>query len=193
MIDFLQGELVRKRPEVVIVRVAGVGLRVNIPLSTFESLPAEGSRAQLVTYLHVREDDLSLYGFSTPQERQLFQMLLGVSQVGPAVALRVLSSCSVAQFKRFILDEDVDSLRTLVKGIGKKTARRLIVELASAVKELEVEEAVSAADRTTRDAIEALVKLGESPAAAERAVLAALKKLGPDADEQTLVQESLTQ
>lgn len=192
MIDFLQGELVSKSPSAAIIRVSGVGFRVNVPVSTFEALPAEGSEARLLTYLHVREDELSLYGFSAPAERRLFRMLLGVSQIGPAVALRVLSSCTVAQFKRFILDEDADSLKALVKGIGAKTASRLILELKSAVEELDVEAAPTATSRAASDAIRALVSLGESRAAAERAVLEALERLGEDVDEQQLVQEALS-
>ncbi|MGD2174009.1 MAG: Holliday junction branch migration protein RuvA [Candidatus Brocadiaceae bacterium] len=192
MIDFLQGELAAKSPDAVTLRVSGVGFRIGIPLSTYEALPSEGSQARLLTYLHVREDQLSLYGFSEPTERELFMMLLAVSQVGPAVALRVLSSCTVAQFKRFILDEDVDSLKTLVKGIGEKTAKRLIVELQGPVRELAVEPSAPVTTQVARDAIQALIALGESPAEAERAVLAALEQLGPDVDRQRLVQESLS-
>ncbi len=193
MIEFLQGELVAKSPAVVVLQVAGVAFRIHVPLSTYDALPREGAEVRLLTHLHVREDDLSLYGFATEQERSLFQMLLGVSQIGPALALRALASCSVAQFKRFILDEDVDSLKSLVKGIGTKTAKRLIVELHGAVEGLAVEPAPSATSRVAADAIRALVSLGETRGSAERAVLAAIEKLGPDADEQHVVQEALSQ
>ncbi len=193
MIEFLQGNLVGKQPDAAVMEVGGVGYLVRIPLSTYEDLPAEGKKARVLTHMHVREDEISLYGFATQPERELFRMLLGVSQVGPAVALRALGSCSPAQFKRFILDEDVESLRTLVKGIGPKTARRLIVELKGAIEELAVEAARTVRSRAASDAIQALVQLGETRAAAEKAVMAALERTGEDVDEQRLVQEALAQ
>ncbi len=192
MIEFLQGELARSTPDAVVLTVGGVAFRLQVPLSTYDALPKEGTQCRLLTHLHVREDQLSLYGFASPQERQLFRMLLPVSHVGPAVALRVLSSCTVAQFKRFILDEDADSLKTLIKGIGAKTAQRLVLELQEPVKGLAVEAAPSALDQATEDAIQALVTLGEPRARAERAVLAARETLGADADHQSLVQEALS-
>ncbi len=191
MIDFLQGELLAKSPSEVILCVNGVGFSLQVPSSAFAALPAEGAQVKILTHLHVREDELSLYGFVRAEERQLFRMLLGVSQIGPAVALRVLGSCSVAQFKRFILDEDADSLKTLVKGIGAKTANRLILEMKDAVQELAVEPGPSAGDQMASDAIRALVMLGESRAAAEKAVLAAMERLGEDVDEERLLQEAL--
>ena len=139
----------------------------------------------------MREDELCLYGFATELERDLFRMLRGVSRVGPMVAMRVLSSCSAAQFKRYILDEDVDALKTMVKGIGAKTARRLVAELQEPVKELAVAPSEPVASQAARDAIQALIALGESRAAAERAVKAALEKLGPDVDRQRLVEQAL--
>lgn len=193
MIEFLQGNLVGKQPDTAVMEVGGVGYLVRIPLSTYEGLPAEGTKARVLTHMHVREDEISLYGFATQPERELFRMLLGVSQVGPAVALRALGSCSPAQFKRFILDEDVESLRTLVKGIGPKTARRLIVELKGPIEELAVEAARTVRSRAASDAIQALVQLGETRAAAEKAVMAALERTGEDVDEQRLVQEALAQ
>ena len=192
MLDFLQGELVSKVPGRAVIRVAGVGFDLRIPLSTYEALPREGSDARLLTHLHVREDDLTLYGFATSEERELFLMLLGVSQIGPMVALRVLSSCSPSQFKRYVLDEDVDALKSMVKGVGAKTARRLVVELQGAVRELAVPAAEAAVGDAARDAIQALMALGETRPAAERAVLAATKKLGADASLQSLVEEALS-
>ncbi len=192
MIESLHGELVSKSPAAAVVRVAGVAFRLSIPLSTYEVLPHEGAHTALLTHLHVREDDLSLYGFATAEERELFRMLLSVSQVGPAVALRVLSSCTASQFKGFILDEDAESLAALVKGIGPKMARRLIVELQGPVRDLAVAPAGPATSRAARDAIQALVALGESRQSAHKAVLAALAELGDDADEQRLVQEVLS-
>ena len=107
-----------------------------------------------------------------------------------AVALRVLSSCTPAQFKRYVLDGNADALKATVKGIGAKTASRLIVELRERVEQLPVA-AESAAGQAARDAVQALVALGEPHAEAERLVRAAVAKLGPDADRQKLVEEAL--
>jgi Holliday junction DNA helicase RuvA len=192
MIEFLQGELAAKSPGGVTVRVAGVGFRLRTPLSTFERLPREGQQTTLLVHLYVREDELSLYGFATELERELFRILLGVSHIGPAVALRILSSVSVADFKRYILDEDVDSLKAMVKGIGPKTARRLIAELHGPVQELAVEPSESMAAGGARDAVEALVALGESRSAAQKAVQAALKELGSEASSDELVEAALS-
>jgi len=192
MIESLQGELEAKSPASAVIRVSGVSFRLSIPLSTYEALPPVGKEARLLTHLHVREDALELYGFASDAERDLFRMLLGVSKIGPAVATRILSSCSPAEFKRHVLDEDADALSTMVKGIGPKSARRLVMELKGPVEQLAVEAAAPVAD-AARDAVQALVALGESRLRAERAVRAALQKLGPAADRQSLVEEALSQ
>ncbi|MCK4283551.1 MAG: Holliday junction branch migration protein RuvA [Candidatus Brocadiae bacterium] len=192
MIDFLHGVLVSKTPAAVTIRMAGVGFRVLIPLSTYEALPKEGAEARLLAHLHVRENELTLYGFATELEREFFRMLLGVSHVGPMVALRVLSACPAAQFKRHVLEEDADALKAMIKGIGAKTARRLILELQGPVEELAVAPSEGPAGEGARDAVQALIALGESRAAAEQAVKAAVVKLGPDADGQKLLAEALS-
>jgi Holliday junction DNA helicase RuvA len=192
MLDFLHGELVRKLPAEATVRVAGIGFLVRIPLSTYDVLPREGGEVTLLTHLHVREDELSLYGFATELERDLFRMLLPVNKISTVVALRVLSSCSPAQFKRYILDEDVDALKSMVKGVGPKTARRMILELQAPVKELAVAEAEREVDRLAADAIRALLTLGETRAAAEKSVQAAIQRLGPDATIQQLVEAAVS-
>jgi Holliday junction DNA helicase RuvA len=192
MIDFLHGRLVDKSPAAVTLQIAGVGFRISVPFSTYEALPPEGSEAHLHTHLHVREDELSLFGFASEPERVLFRMLLGVSRIGPMVALRVLSGCRPEDFKRYVLEGDADALQSLVKGIGAKTARRLIVELQGPIEDLAVAAEALAGGGTARDAVQALVALGESRAAAERAVRAALDKLGGDADLQQIVEEALS-
>jgi Holliday junction DNA helicase RuvA len=192
MFEFLQGELVGKTPAAATILVGGVGYEVRTPLSTYEALPREGAQVRLLIHLRVREDELTLYGFATSIERDMFRMLLGVSQIGPATALRVLSSCSAAQFKRLILDEDADALRAMVKGVGPKTARRLVLELKEPVKELAVAPAETEADQVARDAIQALVALGETRPAAQKAIRKALEKLGPGAGLQELLEEALS-
>ncbi|NLW50072.1 MAG: Holliday junction branch migration protein RuvA [Candidatus Brocadiaceae bacterium] len=190
MIDRLQGRLVVKSPTAATIDVGGVGLVARIPLSTYEALPPEGGRAVLLTHLLVREDELCLFGFATELERELFRMLLPVSRIGPAVALRVLSSCEPGQFKRYILDGNADALKSTVKGIGAKTASRLIVELRERIERLPVA-AEEAGSQAARDAVQALVALGEPEADARQAVRAAVARLGPDADRQQLVQDAL--
>lgn len=192
MLEFLQGELVSKAPAEATVRVGGIGFRVRIPLSTYDGLPREGAEVRLLTHLHVREDELSLYGFATELERELFRMLLPVNKVSTVVALRVLSSCSPAQFKRYILDEDVDALKSMVKGVGPKTAGRMILELQGPVQDLAVVAEEKEVDQVARDALRALLTLGETRPAAEKAVRAAMEKLGPDASLQRLVEEAFS-
>jgi Holliday junction DNA helicase RuvA len=192
MYEFLQGELDSKSPGAVTVLVGGVGYRLRVPLSTYEALPREGAQVRLLTHLHVREDALTLYGFASETERDLFRMLLGVSQIGPMVALRIMSSCSPPQFKRYILDGDVDALKSMVKGVGAKTAQRLVLELKGPMEDLAVAPAERATDRLSRDAVEALLALGESRPAAEKAVRAAVERLGPNASLQELVSEAFS-
>ncbi len=192
MIEFLQGVLVSKSPTAVVVQAGGMAFMVQIPTSTYEALPREGAEARVLTHLQVREDQVSLYGFAAEEERALFRMLQGVSRVGPAVALRVLSSCSVPQFRRYIMDEDADALRSMVKGIGTKTARRLILELQGRMQDMVVSEAGPPEGQAARDAVRALVALGESRTAAEQAVKAASDKLGPDAETEALLAAALS-
>ncbi len=193
MIEFLDGELVAKSPEAATVRVSGVGFIVRIPLSTYDALPLEGRRVHLLTHLHLREDGVSLYGFATELERRLFRMLTGVSGISNAIALRVLGSCSPAEFKRMILDGQADVISHMVKGIGAKIAGRMVLELKKPIEDLEVQAAESAAGQVARDVIQALVALGESRLDAERAVRDALVTLGPDAGHQQLLQQALKQ
>lgn len=128
MIAFVEGELAEKQPTRITVSVGGIGLAMDIPLSSYQALGALHSRVRVETYLHVREDVLQLYGFSTPDEKRLFEMLISLSGIGPGMALNILSGTTVADFTTAILTEDVKKLSGLPK-IGKKTAQRLIMEL----------------------------------------------------------------
>jgi len=118
MIDSLQGTLTSKSPAAVTIEVRGVGYLVQVPLSTFSAIPEPGARVRLLTYLYHREDQLKLYGFATEAERELFLALVGVNRIGPAIALQVLGSCAVDDFRRYVLAGDVTALARLVKGIG---------------------------------------------------------------------------
>lgn len=190
MIGFLRGVLIRKDPQELLLDVAGVGYRVLVPVSTFCRLGDQGSQAQLLIHTHVREDQLSLYGFATPTELQLFEKLIAVSGVGPKVALGVLSGIEAEDLVHAILANDVARL-TRVPGVGKKTAERLILELKDKISSLH---ATTSGPRPTSperaDLLSALSNLGYSSAEAERAATEALKA-HPDAALGDLLREAL--
>ncbi len=127
MIALVRGEVATKSIDHIVVDVGGVGYRLFIPLSTFYSLPDDG-QVKLFVHTHVREDTLQLYGFSTVEEKELFVTLIGISGVGPKLAVNVLSHIPVAELKTAIVNGDVKRLSSL-PGIGKKTAERLVLEL----------------------------------------------------------------
>jgi holliday junction DNA helicase RuvA len=133
MISFLDGELVEALPTQVVISVQGVGYLVQIPLSSFDRLPAIGQRVRLLTQFVVREDAHLLFGFVTVAERDLFRLLVQhVSGVGPKLALAVLSGMSVSQFKAAVVNADVNAL-SRISGLGKKTAERIVLELKDKV------------------------------------------------------------
>lgn len=129
MIGFLKGTLISKQPPLLVLDVGGVGYEVEAPMSTFYGLPNPGESLQLVTHLVVREDAHILYGFASEAERALFRNLLKVSGVGARIALGVLSGITVEGFRQCVLDKDVAML-TRLPGVGRKTAERLLVEMA---------------------------------------------------------------
>lgn len=128
MIASLRGEIRVRGPDFLVVDVGGVGFRVQVPASALEELGDVGDTVRLYTHLHVRDDALALYGFPTPEQLELFEALLGVSGVGPRLALSLLSSTSADTLRLAIEQEDVELL-TRVPGVGRKTASRLILEL----------------------------------------------------------------
>jgi Holliday junction DNA helicase RuvA len=128
MIHHLEGAIVEIRDEYLVVEVGGMGYQVYTSRATREEYVNRTGLVKLYTHLHVREDELALYGFSTPEERQLFQLLLTVTGVGPKVAIAILSAATPQRLHEAILAESVTSL-SAIKGIGKKTAERLILEL----------------------------------------------------------------
>ena len=145
-----------------LVEVGGVGYRVLVPLSALTGLEP-GGPTFLFTHLHVRDDAMVLYGFPTREERDTFEVLIGASGVGPKLALAVLSVHSPAALRRALLDDDVDAL-TLVPGVGKRTAQRLIVDLKARLDVPEVDLADSAAAPSARAEVrEALAGLGYEP------------------------------
>ena len=128
MIDSIKGILVKKNPTSVIIDIGGIRLGVPITLATFEKIPDPNQAVELLTYLHVREDIMELYGFYDDHERDVFMQLNSISGIGPRSAMNILSGTNPIEFKKKIIDSDVASL-TSIPGIGTKTAKRIIVEL----------------------------------------------------------------
>lgn len=187
MISYLSGTLAERHPTHLVVDVGGVGFLVQVPLSTYERSGPVGQAITILTHLNVREDALQLFGFMTEGERDLFGLLISVSGVGPQVAQKVLSGVSVNDFKRFVAAGDGRRLTT-IPGIGKKTAERLVLELRDRVGKVRgVEEAGGRAPTgKAQEAILALVALGATQAAAERAVGAVLDEEGDLTVEQVI-------
>ena len=170
MIGRLSGKLALKQPPQVLVDVGGVAYELDVPMSTFYTLPATGEAVTLYTHLIVREDAHTLYGFATIEERAAFRRLIRISGVGARTALSVLSGLSVADLAQAIALQDAGRL-TRIPGIGKKTAERLLLELKGKL----VDVAVSATQEHSSDVLNALVALGYS----EKEALGAVKGLAP--------------
>ncbi len=166
MIARLSGKLADINFTQCIIDVHGVGYQVFIPMSTFDKLPREGEDVSLFICTQVREDAISLYGFSTMPEKQLFEILIGTTGVGPKLALSILSSMPVTRFSSAVINADLDIIKR-ISGIGKKTAERLIVELkdklAKVMQPLVEDSRLAVSDEKAlamEDAIAALEQLG---------------------------------
>ncbi len=170
MIGRLVGRLAAKNPPQVVVDVAGVGYEVDVPMSTFYSLPATGEAITLYTHLTVREDAHTLYGFATLEERAAFRQLIRISGVGARTALSVLSGLSVGDLAQSIAVQDAARL-TKIPGIGKKTAERLLLELKGKLGDVSVSQVQAQAS----DVLNALLALGYS----DKEALGAVKGLAP--------------
>jgi holliday junction DNA helicase RuvA len=178
LIAQLQGRILRKAPQEVVVDVGGVGYRVLIPVSTFYRLPEEGSQAVLRIHTHVREDALALFGFLTGVEHDLFQRLIDVAGVGPKLAIGVLSGMEAPDLIEALRAGDVARL-TRIPGVGRKTAERLVLELKDKMPARTAPADTAAPESGTSsrdDLLSALVHLGYSRVEAERGVERALKE-----------------
>jgi len=173
VIASLSGRVERSVPGQVVVDVGGVGYRVHVPLSTFAALPGAGRECRLRVVTVVREEEISLYGFATAEEEELFRLLQGVNGVGPRLALKVLSGLSASNLRQALAAADYGMLTT-VPGVGKRLAERLVVELRDKVGAPgDTAAPAPAEDRTTAEALEALMALGYPQKTARRAVDAA--------------------
>lgn len=171
MIGRLHGKLIEKTPPQVLVDVGGVGYEVDVPMSTFCNLLAEGSEITLLTHFIVREDAQLLYGFATAAERQTFRALIRISGVGPRIALAVLSGMSTQDLADAV-EQGNATLLTRVPGIGKKTADRLVLELKGKLAGNAFAPAGGAASAAQADILSALMALGYSEREAQASVRA---------------------
>ncbi len=191
MIARLEGVLAEKGPESVVLDVGGVGYEVRIPVSTYLELPTEGKTIRLRIHTHVREDALQLYGFLSEAERAAFLLLIGISKIGPRIALAILSGLPTAELVRALRDGDIGSLRRS-PGVGATTAERIVMELRDKVALLE-----SASGPTPtgggieEETVSALVNLGYVRTQAERAVRQALEGMRERPSLEALVREAL--
>ena len=190
MIAFLRGTILDKQPNLIIVDVQGVGYEVHVPLSTYYELGEDGVEVALKIYTHVRDDALQLYGFLTPLEQQLFERLIGISGIGPKLAVAILSGIEPRELVTAVQRADVARL-TGVPGIGRKTAERIVLELKDRLTHLAVPDVdrvatVPAGDRLRDDLLSALQNLGYHRPLAEKAVESALAATTTPTFEQAL-------
>ena len=174
MITSIHGTLEAIRGDFAIIRVGGFGIRVFAPASTLNRLTEPGMKVSLHTHFHMREDGISLYGFSTEADRDAFEQLIGVNGVGPRVALAILSIMDAPSFYKAIADEDQQRLG-LARGVGKKLAAQLILELKGKLPSLanlggDGTAAAASGGKVQAEVIEALVSLGFSTAQAQAAL-----------------------
>ena len=196
MIAYISGLLVSKSPNVIVVDVQGVGYQIFIPLSTFYHLPEPSKTISLYVYTHVREDALQLYGFLKPEEKAVFLQVLGVSGIGPKLALNILSGLPLEVFIKAVSVSDVAKLAS-IPGVGKKTAERLDLELKDKVKAV-VQETITESGSPfpmpmplVDDAVSALVNLGYKPLQAKDAVKKVLASVEGDFPIESLIKETL--
>lgn len=188
MIGRLTGILLEKQPPRIVLDVAGVGYEVDVPMSSFYNLPGNGEKVSLHTHFVVREDAQLLYGFLTEKERAAFRALIGISGVGPKLALSVLSGLSVDELANCIVVQDAGRL-TRVPGIGKRTAERLLLELKGKLADAlpQAGGAGMACATVASDALNALLALGYS----DKEALPVLKQLADDLSLEESIRQSL--
>lgn len=194
MIATLHGTLFEKYPGSTIIECGGVGYEVEIPIGTYDRLPKIGDECRLYIRHVVREDDELLFGFATKEERSTFDLLTSISGVGPKLAMAVLDGISVQDFRRCIVNGDSKRLGT-IKGIGKKTAERIVVELKGKIDPVEAMASSGAvatpADTAMRDAILALSQLGFAQELALKMVQTAIERGADKSHTDALIKAAL--
>ena len=187
----IKGEVWGALPGRIVVGAGGVGYQILVPVTTYDRLnPVEGEAIDLKTYQHVRENSLTLYGFANDEERDVFLLLIDrVSGIGPAIAMAVLSGLEVKMFKQAVVNGDAARL-SAVKGIGKKTAERIILELKDKVGVVQTWEDTGDRSDAARDAEMGLIALGFKQADARKSVDRALKA-NPEAESAEIIRLGL--
>tara|TARA_B100000579_G_C22808282_1_gene843784 strand:+ start:653 stop:1231 length:579 start_codon:yes stop_codon:yes gene_type:complete len=159
MITFLKGKLIEKNPTDIVLDVNGIGYRVNISLNTFSKID-DNENCFIYTYFHVKEDAQILYGFSNKEERSVFKLLISVSGIGPNTAQVIMSSMSPENLQRAVMTNDIESIKS-VKGIGLKSAQRLILDLKDKISKISLQESFKGINNSIKDeALSALKMLG---------------------------------
>ncbi len=195
MITYIEGKLVHKEAAYAIIEAGGLGYHINISLTTFSDIKDE-EKCKLHTHLHVKEDSHTLYGFSSLSERGTFLKLINISGIGPSTALVMLSSLSPEDLRQAIITEDVRVIQS-IKGIGGKTAQRIILELKDKMLKDSggfetTSSTVTGSHNTVRnEALQALTTLGIPRATAEKNINKVLKQLGNTAKLEDLIREAL--
>ncbi len=196
MISQLRGTLLQRSPTRTVIDVNGVGYAVAITVTTFDELPPEGEAVVLLTHTHVREDRLELFGFSTEQEREMFVLLINVSGIGPTLAQTILSGMPTLDLQQHIFHGRAEEL-TKVRGVGRKTAERVVIDLKDKISTPGSDFAQPGVDVaeldsvTAEEAVMTLIALGIAPASARKAVVAAQAKVEDDATLQQLIKQAL--
>jgi len=195
VIAYIRGFLTAKSPTRAIIEACGVGYEILIPLSTYEKLPREGAEVRLWTSHVVREDDEALFGFASDAEREMFLKLTSVSGVGPKIALAILSGSSVGELSLAIANGNAKRLAS-IKGVGKKTAEKICLELKDKINALEALGVVESSDEkgaspAVHDAVLALTALGFSDEMANKMIAKAVES-APGADTEALIRKALS-
>ncbi len=190
MIAYLKGRLIHKTPQTVIVNVAGVGYCASIPLSTYFKLGEENSDVELHVHTHLTDNSLSLYAFSSSEEKDLFLKLINISGIGPKLALNVLSGIGPAELEEAVRQNDITRI-TLIPGIGKKTALRIALELQEKIERKEKKLALPKVAKEREELISALMNLGFRRKEVEEVVDRTIKALTLEAGFEQLLRESL--
>jgi len=195
LIDSIKGILVKKNPTSVIIDIGGIRLGVPITLATFEKIPDPNQAVELLTYLHVREDIMELYGFYDDHERDVFMQLNSISGIGPRSAMNILSGTNPIEFKKKIIDSDVASL-TSIPGIGTKTAKRIIVELKDKFTDQETDSdldflLVSSDKDKIDDVTKVLISLGYKRGAINQVIKKLVSKDGLDENIEDIIKSAL--
>lgn len=195
MIGQLRGKLVHKKPNLVLIDVQGVGYEVFIPLTSFYELPEEGNDVTLRVHTHVREDALTLFGFCSQREKDLFLKLISISGIGPKLAVSILSGAKVEELAQAIADGNLSRL-TAIPGVGRKTAERVVLELKGQITPFLLPEQARATGMSggaalREDVLSALINLGYPRASAEKALSGVLRSAEPERSFEGLLRRTL--